>query len=235
MIIIKKIKLFCIHHAGGSSIAFNKWKNCLADKIEMCPIELAGRGRRMSEDFYKSLDEAIDDVYQFIMAESKDSKYAIYGHSMGAAIAYEVCCKIAENKDDNLVHLFLSGRECPTKVKENQAIYKLGEEEFKKEILKLGGTPKEVFENESLKEVFVPIIRSDYKNIETYEHKHKNTVLSIPITVFNGKDDDLTEDEINGWKKQTSKEFKRYDYDGGHFFLFEKSECVVDKINTILS
>lgn len=226
------MKMFCLPHAGGSATVYTKWKKYLDENIELQPVELSGRGSRMNEPLYSSLNEAIDDAAEVIKSKIySEEDYIIYGHSMGAAIAYEVCCKFLKDNIKLPKNLFLSGRQCPFIDRDVEEIYKLNDEEFEKYILSLDGTPKEVFQDKELSKIFVPIIRSDYKNIETFKSINKTTVLPLPITVLNGCKDDLTDEEINGWSKFTNKEFKRFDFDGGHFFLHDKISEVVNIVN----
>lgn len=229
-----KVKLFCIPHAGGSAVIYNRWKKLLDENIELIPVELSGRGRRIGEKLYDSLEEAIDDVTNFIEDNIDEEEYMIYGHSMGCAIAYEVACNLLEKGYKMPVNLFLSGRECPFVKSIRYNVHSLNDEDFAKAVVELGGTPKEIFENKELNEVFVPILRSDYKNIETFEPINIDTVLPVNITVLNGKEDSITEEQKEGWRKLTSKEFRRYDFNGGHFFLHETPEKVVKIINESL-
>lgn len=226
-----KVKLFCIPHAGGSAVIYNRWKKLLGENIELIPVELSGRGRRIGEKLYDSLEEAIDDVTNFIEDNIEEEEYMIYGHSMGCAIAYEAACNLLEKGYKMPANLFLSGRECPFVKSTRDDVHSLNDEDFAKAVVELGGTPKEVFENKELNEVFVPILRSDYKNIETFEPINIDTVLPVNITVLNGKEDSITEEQKEGWRKLTSKEFRRYDFNGGHFFLHETPEKVVKIIN----
>ena len=228
---MNKTKLFCIPHAGGSAAVYGRWKKYLDSSIELIPVELSGRGRRMRERLYGSLKEAIDDVAEFIEDNIDEKEYMIYGHSMGCAIAYEVCCILLEKGYKMPINLFLSGRECPFIKDNKEKVYNLNDEDFAKAVIELGGTPKEIFENNELKELFVPILRSDYKNIETFEPMNKETVLPVNMTVLNGKEDNITEEEKEGWRKLTSKDFRRYDFEGDHFFLHETPEKVVKIIN----
>lgn len=63
---LMRIKLFCLPYGGGSAYSYLKWKSNLADLIELCPVELAGRGKRFHEPYYSNIDEAVDDVYKQI-------------------------------------------------------------------------------------------------------------------------------------------------------------------------
>lgn len=229
------MRIFCLPHAGGSASVYLKWKKYLNKNIELVPIELSGRGSRMIEPFYNSLNEGIDDVSEIIKGKIiEEEEYLIYGHSMGALMTYEVCCKFLKEGVKLPKHIFLSGRHCPFIDRKETIAHKLNDEDFKEYILSLKGTPKEVFLNKELSEIFLPIIKSDYKNIETFQGINKTTVLPIPITVLNGYEDELTEEEIDGWSKLTNKNFKKLYFEGGHFFLHNHISEVAEVINEVV-
>ncbi|MFH4077473.1 thioesterase domain-containing protein, partial [Acinetobacter baumannii] len=80
---VSKIKLFCFHHAGGSSSAYYNWKDYLNKDIEIIPIELAGRGKRLKVPVYTSMEEAVLDIYDLMKPNLDGSPFAIFGHSVG--------------------------------------------------------------------------------------------------------------------------------------------------------
>lgn len=89
-----KIKLFCLPYAGGSSVIFNSWKQYIDPSIELVPIELAGRGKRINEPLYNGVNDAVEDVFGLIKNKITDTPYALFGHSMGGMISYELAQKI---------------------------------------------------------------------------------------------------------------------------------------------
>jgi len=230
---VKKIKLFCIAHAGGSAVSFIKWRDYIDKKIEVIPIELSGRGARIDQKLYDTFEEAVDDVYNVINSETENSKYAIYGHSMGSWIALALCYKLAKEKRKPPVHLFVSGKEAPFTKEKEENIHMLNDKELEKKLKELGGTPRYIFENEELKKMFLPIIRADYKIIERYKFKEKQE-LNCPISFFYGINDSISDYEINGWSNFTNNEFRIIKFKGNHFFLYEDVEKVSEEINSIL-
>lgn len=106
---MEKIKLFCIPYAGGSATNYLRWKRYSDSAIEIVPIELKGRGGRSTTAFYENFQEVVDDVYNSIKFELGKSDYALFGHSFGSMIVYEVIKKIRQAKDQDPVHVFFSG------------------------------------------------------------------------------------------------------------------------------
>lgn len=229
------MKLFCLPYAGGSSVIYSSWKRHINRSIDIYPIELAGRGKRYNDLFYNTMDEAVEDIYTIIEDKIKEhEEYAFFGHSMGSILVYEVCHKIQKNNIKQPCHIFFSGHGAPHIKKECDQIYHLPDEEFKKEILNLGGTPKEIFENEELANFVLPILRTDFKIIGNYEYKHEDGKLKSNITVLNGKEDELNINEIASWRNHTLGDCKIHMFRGGHFFINDNVENICNIINTTM-
>jgi surfactin synthase thioesterase subunit len=230
------MKLICFPYAGGSSAIFNQWKNYIGSNIEIIAVELAGRGKRIHEAHYKDFDEVINDVFSLIIDEIKgNSDYAFFGHSMGAKIAFELTQEILKRGFSGPSHVFFSGRGAPYVLgKDEKEYHKLPDEEFKQEILKLGGTPKEFFDHPELLEVFLPMLKSDFKLAERDVIGKEINPLPFDITVFLGKDEELIPEQIDSWKKYTSENCTIHFFNGGHFFINDKVEEVVRKINNTI-
>ncbi|MDF2505617.1 thioesterase domain-containing protein [Clostridium sp.] len=230
---MSKIKLFCIPHAGGSAAVYSKWKRYINTSIEICPIELAGRGSRFKEDLYNNINEAVEDVYN-IIKNDLNNNYAFFGHSMGSLIAYELTYHIMKLKDKPPKHIFFSGRKAPNVIYENNSIHKLSEENLKNKVFEFSGTPKEVLDNVHMSNVFLKILRSDFKVCELYEYAKKDFKLDCNITILNGNKDDIKINHIVSWKQQTSKECCIYFFKGDHFYINNNIESLAYIINSTL-
>ncbi len=229
---MKKIKLLCFPYAGGSSNIYNSWERDLDNSIELVLIELAGRGTRVDEAHYNNLFELIEDIYPQVIKETAETPYLFFGHSMGSLIAYELTQKINQQKRLPPFHVFFSGRGAPhLKRKTKQNYHLLDDNEFKKVILELGGTPLEFFENRELLELFVPLLKNDFRIVESYKFNSDTTPIDSDISVLIGREDKLTMDEYNGWKKHTTQKCNFHFFKGGHFFLHQSSVQIVDIIN----
>jgi medium-chain acyl-[acyl-carrier-protein] hydrolase len=230
-----KVKLFCFPYAGGSALSYSKLNKYLNKSIELYPVELAGRGKRFNDPLYNTVEEAIDDLFNRIEKDISNSEFAFFGHSMGTVFVYELIKKLNRMNMKKPVHAFLSGR-YPPNIHKGKILHTLGDEEFKKEIFELGGTPLELFENKQLSNIFIPILKADYKIIETYEFKGTNSKWDFDITVLNGKDDvDVKMEDVVEWKEYTKGNCEFINFDGGHFYLFDKLKEVADVINNKLS
>jgi len=214
--------LFSLPYAGGSSVIFYKWKSYLHSSIELYPIELKGRGKRFNENFYESIEEAVDAIFNQIKDEIVYNDYAIYGHSMGSIIAYELCYKICKNDVRKPKYIFFSVREPPDSKIKKDSIHNLQDQDFINRIMGFGGTSKELINNNQLLDVFLPILRSDFRMIETYKYKEKLNSIQCNITVMYGKQDPVSFENLLAWEKHCSGKVNIYNFEGNHFF---KQEC----------
>ncbi len=232
---MNKVKLFCFPYAGGSSTIFSQWKKHLHEEIELRPIELAGRGKRTSEGFYNNLQETIQDVYQQIQIEIMDSPYLLFGHSLGCLIAYELAQQIRMRKMPEPKHIFFSGQGAPDLRKKDRKKYHLMDElTFREEIVELGGTPPDFFEHPELVEMFLPLLKNDFKIAETYDLNGNINAFDIDISILMGKDDEFSAEQCDGWKNHTTGLCSIYHFNGGHFFIHNETERIIQIINSAM-
>ena len=219
---MKKIKLFCIPYSGSSASVYLAWKKDLPEYIELVPIELLGHGARIKEQLYKNVEEAVEDVTKSIASHlSKDEPYAILGHSMGSALAYEAYYKLKE----------LGYQEPGT-----TEFYKKSEEEFLKVVYMYGGTTKAIMDNPELKKLFLPILRADFMIAETYYSHGKSKKLQCDITVTNGREDrSIAAADMTKWDEITDKKCNHKLLPGDHFFLIQNMKMMINVVDEALS
>lgn len=229
-------KLFCFPYAGGSATVYNKWKEYLDPCIELIPVELAGRGRRIHENLYTDLPQAIEDVFKIIRNQIGQEPYALFGHSLGGLISYELAIKIRNCKLPSPSHLFFSGKSAPGVKNKDEKIYHLMSDDlFKKEIIALGGTPPEFFEHPELLQLLLPMLKNDFKLAETETNNITTDPFDANITVFMGKQDEFTPEQCDAWKKHTLQVCSIHYFEGGHFFLHKEALQMANIINRNLN
>jgi surfactin synthase thioesterase subunit len=150
-------------------------------------------------------------------------------------IAYQVARRIQNSGLPCPLHLFFSGRGAPHLKRKDEKIYHLmNDDDFKEEIIKMGGTPPELFEHPELLELFLPLLKNDFKIAETAIVSPETEPLNESITVFLGKEDDLTPGQCDGWKVHTTKLCTIHHFPGGHFFIQQETGKLVKLIDHIL-
>ena len=212
------MKIIAFTFAGGNKYSYN---NLFQKEHKAVVLEYPGRGARMAESLLTSLDAIIADVYPKVQKEIATAEsYIIYGHSMGSLVAYEICKRIEKQGLQLPVKLILNGVKGPQHSRE-KIISHLSDHDFWDEITKLGGIPVEIAKNRELVDFFAPILKADYKCVESYRHDAVSPVINIPIDVFYGSEEDITEEEVSGWNEVSSKEVNITKLAGNHFFIFE--------------
>jgi len=227
--------LFCLPYAGGSEAIYYKWKKLLDPSIELVPLSLKGRGKRFSEDLYQNLQEAVDDIFENIKERIVDEDYAIYGHSMGSLLAYELYYKISNQNLRKPTHIFFSGYIAPSIIRKRENTYALPDNDFMQKVMKLGGTPEELMNNQVLLQIFLPIIRSDFKMLESYNYEKRENKIDCDVSILNGKQDFIKLNEILAWKNHVSRGFNIYNFEGNHFYINSNVENITNIINNTLS
>ncbi|BCJ96317.1 thioesterase [Anaerocolumna cellulosilytica] len=227
------LRLFSIPHAGGSSISYYPWRKYLDNNIEFIPLELKGRGRRITEELSQSLEDMVTDLYIRIRPFIYTGKYAIFGHSMGSILTYELVRRIQIQNDLMPVHLFFSGSKPPEYISRIASVYKETDEKICDEIIKLGGTPKILFESDELLNLYLNIIKTDFKNL--YEYSYHNNKLDCNASFFYGmEDDEIEPSKMIQWNNYISGNTDILSFPGNHFYLFDNCQRVVQQVNDML-
>lgn len=217
--------LFCLPFAGGGASAFGAWiKELREAHIVVCPIQLPGREEKIMEAPYTDMKELIRDLLEQI-EQFRDYEIYLFGHSMGAKLAYEVA-KGLEQEQIKVRKLIVSGSRV-VHIPEPNPICRLPDKEFEEEIARFEGTPKEILENKELLAFFLPMLRADFTMDETY-YVDEIRKLNCPIVAFGGIDDqEADEAAISRWTEYTDNDFGYQMFSGNHFFIRDYEEDVL--------
>jgi surfactin synthase thioesterase subunit len=212
-----RVRLFCLPHAGGGVTAFRYWKDKLPPFVQVCPVLLPGRETRIFEDPFTDLERLIEALTQEL-APWLAQPFAVFGHSMGALLAFEWVRCLRRAGFSMPIWIFLSGRSSPDR-QEKLNLLRLPDDEFLTELNhRYQGIPEELFAMPELMKVFLPLLRADIAVIESYQFR-TDTPLNCPITAFGGVNDKTaTYEQLLAWKSHTSERFQLQLFPGGHFY-----------------
>ncbi|MEL6535054.1 MAG: alpha/beta fold hydrolase [Bacteroidota bacterium] len=229
------MKLICLPYAGGSSNVYQPWKKHMPEGIEMLAVEYAGHGSRITESLYTDRVEAVQDIFSILVPQLESGPYALFGHSMGAQIAFDLYYHLKKMEMPLPVHMFFSGKGAPAvRLPKSTPYHLMEKEEFLQHLKKLGGAPDEFFDQPELLDFFLPILRNDFKLVAMEEDPHKEDPIPCDITVLVGKEEDLTEEQCTAWKHHTKGSFQLRYFQGGHFFIHDHVEEIVHTITRAL-
>ncbi len=169
------------------------------------------------------MEPLVDALYEAI-APQLSGRYAFYGHSLGAVVAFETARKIERQGGQGPVRLLVSAHTAPQIGLRRAPFYTLPEKEFVDGLRRLAGTPQEALENEDLMGLMMVALRADFEVDETYSYE-EGKPLECPISAFGGiNDPDVSQADLEAWKMQTSQQFSLHMMEGDHFFIFRSQD-----------
>jgi surfactin synthase thioesterase subunit len=213
------VRLLCFPHAGGAATYYAPLARALggAGDVDVLALQYPGRQERLGERCIDSIDALVDAVVPELDGWL-DRPFALFGHSMGAIVAYEVARILEVERGLVPRGLFVSGRRAPSTYRVEN-VHRGGDPSLLREIVRLGGTPPQLLDDEDVRQMMLPALRGDYKAIETYVWE-PGPPLSCPISAFLGAADPLTsEGEAAAWAQHTTGDFELRVFPGGHFYL----------------
>jgi len=227
------IDLYCLPCAGASATMYLRWRRLLPNWIKVVPVELPGRGMRMGEPYSESYHELIELICDDI-AHRLPERWALFGHSMGALLAFGVASRLREKGLSLPMILFASGSAAPSRRDVERIPDTDDNTALVNELRKQGGTPQEVFDSAELLQLTLNTLRSDYRICKSYRHTPAEP-FSFPITAFAGRQDDIELDRVEAWWDETEQGFSLHWFEGGHFFIKDKEEHVLRTIEKHLA
>jgi medium-chain acyl-[acyl-carrier-protein] hydrolase len=215
----EKLTLFCLAHAGGSAMPYSRWRAFLPPSVTIAPLELPGHGTRIREPLVRRVDQLVDELVRRIRAEAA-GPFALFGHSFGSVLAYEIARRLAK-QGPSPAALLASGRNGPAEPLSHRPIHKLPDEAFVTALGRYGGMPQALLNEAQLLRLYLPALRADLEIVETYV-RPLGPPLDIPIVAFGGRRDSLTDPAgLVAWERETTAAFELALIPGGHFFLDE--------------
>ncbi|MFJ7272317.1 thioesterase II family protein [Streptomyces sp. NPDC099050] len=226
------MRLVCFPHAGGAASAFLPLSRALGGRLDVLAVQYPGRQDRRREEPYRGIAAHADAIAE-AMDPLTDGPYALFGHSMGAVLAYETARRLAAAGRPGPLRVFLSGRGAPSP--RPGAHDRLGSDtEILNAVRGLGGTGHTVLDDPELLAMVMPALRADYGALGAYRWTAGSPLVS-PLTVLVGDADPVVAvDEAAAWHDHTTGDFDLRVLPGGHFYLDDRTDEVRDIITTSL-
>jgi medium-chain acyl-[acyl-carrier-protein] hydrolase len=223
--------LFCFPYAGGNASVFRDWPNALP-AVNVGVVQLPGRANRFSEVPIGRLEPLRDAVAEAI-GPHVDRPFALFGHSVGALLAFEVARRLRAEGLRQPSRLLVSAYPSP-RVPVKEVTYDLPTEQFVAKVRELDGTPPEILESPELLEIVLPTLRADFAVADRYRYRSADP-LSCPIDAFCGVDDDeISREDVLAWSRETTGEFRLHVIPGGHFFLHDRRRELLEAVSRLL-
>ncbi|MFI7325114.1 thioesterase II family protein [Streptomyces rubiginosohelvolus] len=229
-VLTKQLFLACLPFAGGGAAFFREWGKLGTSEVTVLPVQLPGREERFLDDPFTKVADAVAELTPGIVsAAGKGADIALFGHSLGAVLAYETARELDRIGHPGLRHLFVSGSPAPHNARTERATG-LPDEEFLAGVQRFAGYRHAAFDDPDMVEVLLPILRADVEMHENYRASSAEP-LSVPVTALRGERDELvSREQAEQWAEVTRGPFAYKELPGGHMYLADEAERVLRTI-----
>jgi medium-chain acyl-[acyl-carrier-protein] hydrolase len=227
-------RLVCFPHAGGSAQAYGSWQQHLGPDCEVCAVQPPGRWNRYREPKVSDLAELVDSVVESF-GENIGKSFALFGHSVGALVAFEFARALRRCGLPGPRRLFVSGRRAPHVQVDEPLVRTLSDHELIALVSgRFGAIPEQLLNDPGMLDVVIPILRSDLQLDQEYAYASEPP-LACPISVFGGASDRTTSQaSLEAWHAHTTAGLSIRIFPGGHFFLESERDAVLHTMKEYL-
>ena len=221
-----KLRLFCLPYAGGGAAIYRGWPREFPSMIDVRAVRLPGREQRTAEPAWTNLGHVAAALAKALLP-LLEQPFAFFGHSMGAAIAYEVARVLARDHGRTASGFLASACRAPQLPSSKPLLHRLPDRQLLDELGRLGGTAPSVLENMELMQLVLPTLRSDLQLIETYVAAQPSS-LNCPVVAFGGlRDFEIGRHELEAWRPISNGDFRFHMIEGDHFFINGERERLI--------
>jgi len=208
---VQCLRLFCFPHAGGGTMPAGGLAN-------LCPVRLPGRESRLAEAPFERMGplvEALAAAIEPYLAKP----FAFFGHSMGAAVAFELARLLRRRERPLPKMMIASAARAPQYRRGHVPPADPSDEQLLADLRRLQGIPNEVLDDAAMMRAVLPALRADTTLYRHYGYT-EDAPLPVPIRAYGGTDDpNVLREHLESWAQQTSSGFAARQFPGGHFYL----------------
>ncbi|WP_067175490.1 thioesterase II family protein [Microtetraspora niveoalba] len=216
------VRLFCLPYAGAGAGVFHPWPAALAPGAEVLGVQLPGRENRIAEPAEIDMAELAGALADTAASDARP--YTLYGHSLGARLAFELIRALRDAGARLPDRLYVGAARAPHLAGSStfDGLSRVPDDELVARVVAGGGVPEAVADEPELLELLLPALRADFTLLDEYVYRPEEP-LPVPITAFAGTlDRAVSMEQMAGWEGHTTAGFVLHRIDGGHFFLHER-------------
>lgn len=222
------VRVYVLPFAGGGAAFYRTWADRLPASVELRAAQLPGRQDRMAEPPVTDCAELVRSLTDVLVDDARGRTFALFGHSMGALLSFEVARELRRRGAPAPVLLGLSGWSSPRGGLPHSRYSDLSDEEFLDAVRRLGGMPQDVLDEPDLLRLVLPTLRADFSVAESHRYRPEPP-LDLPVSVFGGTADPFTERRgLEEWQRETTAPVTVRHYPGKHFYLADHADAVAE-------
>jgi medium-chain acyl-[acyl-carrier-protein] hydrolase len=213
---------------------FRTWPDDLPTTVEVCPVQLPGRGNRLHEVPYTQLSPLVQAIAKALLPYL-DKPFAVFGHCVGALVSFELARQLRRQYGLSPAYLCVSACGAPQIPDPSPPLHALPEAAFLEELRRRGRMAMRLLEAPEMMQLLLPILRADFVIYETYTYASE-APLDCPISAFGGlQDHTVSHERLDAWRAQTSASFRQHMLPGDHFFLHTAQPLVLRTLSRELN
>jgi surfactin synthase thioesterase subunit len=206
--------LFCLPYSGSGASVFHGWQRVFGARIDVLPVRLPGREDRMAEPA-----DLCPAAIAAAIAGRADRPYAVYGHSIGARLGFEVIRELRRLGAPPPVRFYPAAARPPDVPDPLADCAELADDEFLNALIERIAAPAELRDVPELRELLLPVLRTDFDWVARYRYRAEPPLATAVVGLAGADDPESGPLEMLGWSRQTSALFRLHTLPGGHFFL----------------
>ncbi|MGW0249804.1 thioesterase II family protein [Nocardia goodfellowii] len=223
--------LYCVPHAGATSLAYRQWGPFISEGTALSIAALPGRGRRIREPLARDASEIIEPLGAAIADRGRN--FLLFGHSMGALIAFGTTQWLRDNGYQGPEVLVVSGSPAPHIPKPINDPNRLGDAEFEELVRRIGGLPENVLADPAMRQHALGLLRADFGVAHSFQPRLGTA--SCPILALHATGDTWVRgQDVQEWAAHTSSEFRYAELSGDHFAPINDAPGFVANLNKSL-
>jgi pyochelin biosynthetic protein PchC len=230
-------RLLCFPHVGGAASFYFQLSRRLGSKTETLAVQYPGRHDRRSDPPARSVSEMADGVVAALSERGDhDAPLVLFGHSLGAAVAFEVARRLERQPRPGWPAALIASSRCAPSRQHSEPVHLRDDAGVLAELRRLGGSDGGLLDDEDLVQLMLPVVRADFAALTAYEQAGPVTQpLSCPIVAMVGDADPIVpvEDAL-AWEQFTTGGFEHEVFPGGHFYLTQDADRVTESIRRVL-
>ncbi len=227
-------RLFALPYAGGGASTYRRWAEMLPG-VEVIPVQLPGREERLQEPAIADLRTLVTAIADAV-GPVTDRPYGVFGHSMGAKIAFELTRELRRRGASPPVGLFVSACRAPHLPRiPTPPVSSLPDHLFAAMLARIDGTPHELLEDPAFMRTFLPTMRADFAVVDGYEYDDE-AALRMPLVAFGGtQDPEVRMPDLSAWRVHTTARFRLVPLAGGHFVVSSRARDIAEEVGAELA
>lgn len=225
-----RFRLFVLHHAGGSPLGYRPWVRHFPDDWDVCLVEAPGRGHSADSAPYHDARDLARHLVERV-GHTLDRPYGLFGHSMGALVAYEMALRTAAEGLPEPAWAGLSAWSPAPGPERREPRHLLPSDRLREGIGRMGGTPAAVLADPELWRIVEPLVRADLELVDAWHPEPGASRLRVPVSVFGGRDDPgVPPARLDAWTDRVEGPVTRHTLPGGHFYFVGRLAEVTARI-----